>query len=204
MNLPREINSGAVRRPGVRMARGPAVDVIELGVDRLKAGVTGGRGEVTKPEEFFEQLRKLGDELGVALQAFNARVIAGRVHLVHAAREAGLAIRSGKTFARSRELELLCWVAAERQIARAVERVGVKRGVREIALLSVGEQGSSIRLSLTRALELAGLTPDPSVLELKPSKVRPIRKAFDIGVRELRTVPLQSLILERIALLATL
>jgi KEOPS complex subunit Cgi121 len=180
------------------------VDVFELGVNRLKAGVTGGRGKVTKPEEFFEQLRKLGDELGVTLQAFNARVIAGRVHLVHAAREASLAIRSGKTFARSRELEFLCWVAAERQIARAVERVGVKRGAREVALLSVGERKSSVRFSLTRALRLAGLTPDPSVLELKPPKVRSIRRAFGIGARELRTVPLQSLILERIALLATL
>jgi len=168
------------------------------------AGITGARGTELKPDRTLQHLREIGERLRVTTQIFDAQSIAGPIHLIHAARGAALAFKSKRLHARSLDLEILCWVAGERQIKVALEKVGVKPHTHEFALVSLGRDRKKIRTALIQALKKLQLHGAPEVLKLSPQKIPKLCKIFNVGKVELKTAPVENLVLERIALLSTL
>lgn len=165
-------------------------------------GVVGGRIGMENPPESVRLVERIARRNGVILQIFDADLVAGEVHLVQAARKAMLALESGNTRANSPSLELMCWAAAEGQISEAIKRLGVQSSTKKVALVAVGRNGTGVGKSLREAVESLGIREDPAVLELTPRKRRLIREKFGIGKAELKTAPLEMLVLERIAGLA--
>ncbi|MDI6642559.1 MAG: KEOPS complex subunit Cgi121 [Candidatus Hodarchaeaceae archaeon] len=164
--------------------------------------IAGGRASVTGIDGYLRELTNVDRKNRTTSQLFNASRIAGKEHLVHAARLALIAHSTGRNFADSLNVELVCWAAAERQISRAFEKVGLCRGDKNLAILTLGATRMQVKrtmVDITRRLEIER---KDDVLELVPQKVSEISEAFSISKDELKIAPIQKLVLERVALLA--
>lgn len=153
-------------------------------------------------ERCLEELAKADEKNGTTSQLFNASRIAGKEHLVHAARLALISYSTGINFASSLNIELVCWTAAERQISRAFEKVGLRRGDRYLAILTLGDSRTQVKQAMAKIVNGLELKRDDGVLKLTPQKVSEISDAFSISRGELNIAPIQKLVLERMALLA--
>ncbi|MFN4133263.1 MAG: KEOPS complex subunit Cgi121 [Candidatus Hadarchaeales archaeon] len=175
--------------------------ILELPDHQKFVGVVGCRGAVSA-KNLFQTIVEAGKEHGVLLQAFDARAIAGPRHLVHAVTLCLAARERGKNIARTPEIDLLCWVAGEKQIEMAVRKVGVK-SKSPIAIVAVGGEIEKITSAMREIFMKSGLRADPEVVEMSQEKVAKIKKIFAITEAEL-TTSIEKIVLERIALLETL
>ena len=151
---------------------------------RKVVGVEGGKGRVKDPEELIEKARVIGKRNATILQVFDAEYIAGPIHLVHAVRQALLAMRTGEMRAQSPDLEILRWVAVEKEIRRAIAKVGVHESTRNFAFVCVGENAKSVRNSITTLLNEFGIKPTNTVLKLTRKKAELIKQKY--GIKENR------------------
>lgn len=89
--------------------------------------VLAGRCDVDDVDAFVAWLGDVGDEAGCAVQAFDARYVAGTAHLETAVARANRAFERGENVARDRSVEILLYAAGRRQIDQAIE-MGVPTG----------------------------------------------------------------------------
>jgi len=89
--------------------------------------VVEGVAEIDDVEHFVSRLGEIGDEHGVAVQAFDARYVVDRAHLERAVALANRAVDRGEAIADDPAVEILCYAAGRRQINRALE-MGVSTG----------------------------------------------------------------------------
>lgn len=166
------------------------------------AGVSGGRVSSVDVEKFLEKLQRIDKEEKTTSQLFDASHIAGLEHLLHSARLALIAQATGMNFADSPNIELLCWVAAERQISRAFEKVGLRRDSDTAAILVLGDSKLQVKKVLEEIHQGLGIKREDGVLELTEQKIPKLIKSFSISKEEMKFAPVRRLILERVALLA--
>jgi len=169
---------------------------------RQWVGLAGGRTGPLRVEEVLERVREIDGGRGTVTQVFDATRVAGKAHLAHAARLALLSRSSGLGFADSLAAELACWVAAERQIKRAFEKVGLREDSRTVALLSVGGKRERVEGALATVLGEIGIKRDDEVMEPLPSKLKLLTEVFSLPLEMVRKLGVQKLVLERVALLA--
>lgn len=159
---------------------------------------------------FLEKARKVVGE-DVEIQFFNAELVASWQHLFFAALNALKAFRNGENISKHLAVEMLLYASAQRQIRKATEVLGIKPGLKSIAVLIVGNQADQVAKSLEIIEGLLGRTHNDKVLELTPDKIANIRKAFGISDAEIEAImngktleqAIIDLVIERIALLAT-
>ena len=160
--------------------------------------VVEGTATVADVDEFVERLGAIGDEYGVAVQAFDARYVVDRAHLERAVELADRAFERGEGIARDRAVEILLYAAGRRQINRALA-MGVGEG--ESAVVAVvhdptgnGDEGAPA----TAVAEL--LEPGETLGQYDEALVR---EFFEIGDAELDATSgaLADLVRERVALL---
>lgn len=82
--------------------------------------VVEGRLAVDDVDALVSALGTIGEAHGCAVQAFDARYVAGRRHLEAAVDCATRAAERGDTIADDRAVEILCYAAGRRQIERAL------------------------------------------------------------------------------------
>ena len=169
---------------------------------RRIVGVIGGRSAVENVDELLRRLKKVDGENETISQVFDASRIAGEEHLIHSARFALIAHAVGENFASSLNVELLCWVAAERQIARAFEKVGLREGSETMAILVLGASRPKVKKAVLDVCRELSIARKDNVLELTREKNSKLVKIFSISKEELKIAPVQKLVLERVALLA--
>jgi tRNA threonylcarbamoyladenosine modification (KEOPS) complex Cgi121 subunit len=182
-------------------ARGTTIE-LRGAFGRRVVGAAGGRGMVTGTDEFLQKLAAVDQAMGTTSQVFDALQIAGTEHLVHAARSALIAHATNNNLASSLGIELMCWTAAERQIGRAFEKVGVRQGARELAFLVVGTSRVQVKTAMAKIFHEFAVERDDKVLKLRQDKLSIMRRTFSISPEELKVAPFKKLILERVALLA--
>lgn len=158
--------------------------------------------QVADVEKTVNIVEKIGEACGTINQIFDASRIAGKEHLVHAARLALNAQEEGKSFASSPNIELACWTASSRQINRAIDRVGIRKNTREVSLIILGDDPGKVDESHERILNKLQIDPDDKVLEITEKKEKNIREAYSISKNELEIAPLKKIVLERVALLS--
>ncbi|MGF3522591.1 MAG: KEOPS complex subunit Cgi121 [Candidatus Bathyarchaeia archaeon] len=148
---------------------------------------------------------------GVELQFFDASVVATWQHLFFAVLNALVAFKNGRNISKSLAVEIVLYASGQRQIRKAIERVGVKVTSKNVAAVIIGCDAASVQRALTIVKECIGVEPDDSVLELSEPKMRLIKRVFDISDVQLAAAPegksaeqaLVDLILENMALLST-
>jgi tRNA threonylcarbamoyladenosine modification (KEOPS) complex Cgi121 subunit len=179
--------------------------------ERRYAEITGFKNvKVNDPDLLLRTQR--GDlEVDVAVQFFNANLIATWEHLYFAVIDALLAFRTKRNISKSVAVEVMLYASAQRQIKKAIELVGVQPGCSDLATVVVGKSREGVESAISSISKHLRREPDDRVLDLSPEKTREIRTAFEITENELAVVTkdnnleraLVDLILERMALLST-
>ena len=161
--------------------------------------IVEGEATVDDVDEFVTGLGAIGDEYGVAVQAFDARYVVGRSHLEQAVRLANRATEHGDTIARERAVEILLYAAGRRQINRALE-MGVDEGTTPAVVVVDGVGDGADEAGAAAAVETL-LTPASTLGEYDRERVVDF---FDISETELAATSgtIDDLVCERVALLA--
>lgn len=151
---------------------------------------------------------KLG---GVAVQFFDAQLIAGWQHLYFATLNALKAFKNGTNISKNFPIECLLYASAQRQIKVALNVIGIRQNSPDIAVLVVANEKVLAQKSLAAVSRLISCKRDDGVLDLTRGKMVHIRKLFGISDIELATklenndekIALSDLVIEHIALLVT-
>jgi len=165
-------------------------------------GVLGGRAEVESVNCVLRTLAAVDKKTRTVSQVFDASGIAGVAHLVHAARFALTAQATRMNFASSLNIELICWVAGERQINRAFERVGLREGCKKVAILTIGETREQVKRAQAEIARELSIERNDKVLDVTREKTAALLQAFEIQKHELKIAGVEKLVLERVALLS--
>jgi len=166
--------------------------------------------KISQAKEFLDKVSR-EKPAGVEVQFFDARRVATWQHLFFAALNALAAFKNQENISKSLAMETLLYAAAERQITRAVELVGIRAASPDVAVLLIGKEPRKMESAFSMVSKNIAGQRDEKVLELSKDKVATIGRVFSISEAELRTVmekndaekALTDLVVERMALLAT-
>lgn len=173
--------------------------------------ITGFKNvKIGSTEDFLEQRAKTVRSV-VAIQFFDARLIATWEHLYFAVLNALTAFKNGVNISKSLAMEILLFASAERQIRKATKLVGIEPSTSEIAVVLVDNQRGNLKSVCSEISTRVNGRHADSVLDLSPNKVEMVKKAFEISDLELETAArkdslrkaLVNLVIERTALLST-
>lgn len=158
--------------------------------------IVQGHAHVEDVTAFIDHLTSIGDTHGCAVQAFDARYIAGPEHLRTAVRLASRAVDRDDMIADGYPIEILLYAAGRRQINRALT-IGVTDGDGPVVVVIDGEDETAAATAVREAIDPAdvlGTTRDPDR----------ITAYYDITEAEqaATTATLEDLVIERVALLA--
>ncbi|MEM0449200.1 MAG: KEOPS complex subunit Cgi121 [Methanomassiliicoccales archaeon] len=160
------------------MPRGDMSDYTVIGA-RIESGTTS---------EILSRLRSF--PLGRVL-ALDANMVCGKEHLDTAIEHAFRAFRQNANCANDLLMEIMLYASGERQISKAQEKMSLKEGGAEIALVVIGADP----LEVVRMLKLRR---DDEVLLCDETKL----KRFGISPKEIGAVPRDKaldLVLEKVA-----
>ncbi|HWR62804.1 MAG TPA: KEOPS complex subunit Cgi121 [Candidatus Thermoplasmatota archaeon] len=166
--------------------------------------VLGTRGTIKNIDTFVQQLLVFSKQEHLIIQAFDARLIYGKDHLISATTHAKRAFQQKTNATNSLALEILLYAAGERQIQKAIKKIGIKKGKQPIVFIitdSVNQKSNkTINKSVVqRLLKTFQLTIDETLIKGDKSTL----KRFGITDVELSTIPEEKygdLILEKVAL----
>jgi len=161
-------------------------------------------------EEFLKTIRK-EKKSNTEIQFFDVKFVATWQHLYFAALNALTAFKNGENISKSLAMETMLYASAQRQIRKATKLLGIKPDSSEIAVLIIGEEAETVKLTLSLASKLANAQHNNKVLKLTEEKTKAIQQIFGISDLELKTLAkkgglekaLKDLVIERMALLAT-
>jgi len=164
--------------------------------------VVGAKGTILNIENFLQQILEFSQHNSIVVQAIDAEVVYGQDHLVSATEHAVRAFAQGRQSTNSLELEILLYASGERQIQKAIPKMGVKKGKHAVAFVLVDEskrERKAYENLVDRLLKTIKFIRDDTVLEGD----RETMTRFGIGTKELQTIPdtkYGELILEKVAL----
>lgn len=170
--------------------------------------VLGARGNISDVEVFLRKLLEFASNEQIVIQAVNADAVYGKEHLLSAAEHALRSWAQGTNATNSLALEILLYAAGERQIQKAIKKMGVKTGRQSVAFILVDTKKhkrnrKAYDSMVDRLLCAFHMTSDDRVIEGNSDTL----KHFGITDQELRTVPkgkYGDLILEKVAMVDVL
>ena len=165
--------------------------------------IIGAQGTIKNIDGFVAELLSFSQQEHVILQALNADLIYGKDHVLSAVSHAQRAFKQHTNATNSLALEILLYAAGERQIQKAIAKMGVKQGKQSVVFVLVDTKKTLNRKAydavVDRLLEAFHFTRNDKVLEGNSTTL----KRFGITTQELRTIPKQKygdVILEKIAM----
>ena len=171
--------------------------------------ITGFRSvDVEDAETFVKAARRELPE-SACVQFFDAELVATWQHLYFAVLNALLAFKNKRNISKSVAMETMLYASAQRQIRKALDFMGVKCAVADVAVVIVGESAEAVEELVAAVSKRVGKERDDAVLEISQEKAGRIREAFGITGVELEAVleknddALADLVVERVALLST-
>jgi len=166
--------------------------------------IIGARGTIRNVETFVQHISDFSDQEHLVIQVFDARMIFGENHLISATLHARRAFEQGTQATNSLALEILLYAAGERQIQKAIKKIGVTQGKQSMVFLLTDPLHLKPRKTVDKAViqrlfRTFRLSRDDAVI----NGDRMTLKRFGITEVELSTVSQEKygeLILEKIAL----
>ncbi len=93
-----------------------------------KMKIVGCKTCINDVNDFITKVNKFAEQNNIEIQLFDASLIFGKPHLDSAFAHALRSFRRKETATRSLGMELLFYASGERQITRAIKKMGVKKG----------------------------------------------------------------------------
>jgi len=159
--------------------------------------ITAFRGPVPDVKALLRDVNAIAARHGGELQLLDARLVAGRDHLVSAVMHARRAFQEGRNGASTLPLETLRFASGERQIARALQKMGL-REERDAEVAAIAFDGNAEAAFAELAARL-GWQRDEAILHPRAS----VYAGFGVTPEEQAAVPPEKwpdLVLERVAL----
>ena len=160
-------------------------------------GIIGAKGRIENIEKFINKTNEFSRKNDVSIQAFDANLIFGKMHIISAYEHAKRAFERLSNTTNSIEMETLLYASGERQIQKAIKKMGIKKGHSNIAFVIINNKLSNdIAQNLLKELNLV---KDDNILE---GNINTLQK-FGISAEEISTVSnthYQDIILEKVAL----
>ena len=119
--------------------------------------IIGAKGnQIQDVKTFFHQVSILSTKYDILIQAIDADYVYGKSHLISAVEHAKRAFEHKTNSLNALELEILLYASGERQIQKAIEKIGVKKGTEKIAFIfipknkrkNLDDEGNQILLDL--------------------------------------------------------
>lgn len=154
-----------------------------------------GTATVDDVNAFMDQLETIGTDHGCAIQAFDARYIAGREHLRTAVTLASRAVDRDDMIAADHAMEILLYAAGRRQINRALT-IGITTGDGPVVIVIDGDDEPAAATAVRNLIEPKSVLGTRRDDEL-------IAEYYDIpeAERAATDASLEDLVVERVALL---
>lgn len=89
--------------------------------------IFGCIGVINDVNDFITKVNIFGEKNGIEIQLFDARLIFGKEHLQSAFEHAKRSFQRGESATRSLGMELLLYASGERQITKAIKKMGIKK-----------------------------------------------------------------------------
>ncbi len=166
--------------------------------------VFGAFGEIKDVESFIQHLNDFSAQERLIIQAFDAQVVYGKDHILSAVMHAKRAFQQRTNATNTLALEILLYAAGERQIQKAIKKMGIKKGKQGIVFLITDTSNKkdlkgADESVVQKLLNTFQFTRDDDVIYGDMETL----KCFGITKSELSTVSKEKygeLILERIAM----
>ena len=140
--------------------------IVKLSHGRI-ARISGVKGLLIPDPQIF--LTSLQLDSSVAIQAVDVQSVAGHEHLRLILEQAEESRRRGILYAQRLEVDILLRIACSLQIKQAFDRVGLKKGKQDLAIMAIGPMAKvdSVWKRLRRMIPLnfAILKPTPARLQ---------------------------------------
>lgn len=124
------------------------------------------RGRVEDPQAVLRLVDDLAKRYDVTLQLLDADAVYNERHLNSAIAHAERAFQQGRNAAKTLGAEILLYASGERQVSRAIERVGIRPGLERVVILAHGARAGAATWGL---LDRLGWTKDPAGLQTNPN-----------------------------------
>ncbi len=161
--------------------------------DRPRIGIAGGEMPKVSVAKLLEDVKGFTERSGKEILLMDADIICGRVHIESAVEHADRAFDRGSNVSASRTLEIMLYASGERQLASAIEKVGLKDTTERVAVVVPEER------LLGEVFDGLNLARRDSVLDADIDKVR----KFGVSEESIQSVSIEravDLVLERVAL----
>lgn len=153
--------------------------------------ILGFRADIQSVGDTLDMINsiKQDDEI---IQLLNADSIASRNHIIHGVNQAFLAFDRGENLAKDISVEIVLRCSAQRQISKAFKMLGLKEGNMNLCAILIDSRDYTEELS-------SMFTLDEDVLIANENK---LIETYDISGRELETMSVEDIIIDRITKLA--
>jgi tRNA threonylcarbamoyladenosine modification (KEOPS) complex Cgi121 subunit len=125
--------------------------------------IFGGISRCGDSASLLRKTEELTKEYGIEIQLLNADLVFGSIHLEVAVEKAERSFEDQRNISRNLATELLLYASAETQISNAIEKIGIKDGIRNVAVVVWGD------CEINNILENLDLARDDSVLVGNPN-----------------------------------
>jgi KEOPS complex subunit Cgi121 len=170
----------------------------------VKFDIIGAYGTINNRDTFLSSVHKLAKRHEILIQVFDASKIFGRDHL-HSAILHALRAKTLKTMStKSLKMEVLLYASGERQIQKAIDKMGIKKQNTTVAIILFYHKRKPYsqmfkKKVLNEVLKISHLKRNDKVLEGDVNTL----KEFGFTDQEIQAVPKSKykyLILEKVAL----
>jgi len=165
--------------------------------------IIGASGKIFDVEEFLKKISIISKKYNLTIQVFDASMIFGKIHLNSAVEHALRAMKRKTNSTNTLDKEILLYASGERQIKKAIPKMGVKKGCEKIALVLINddERGKEnlFDIVIKNILDQLNLKRDDSVLKGNHQTLLD----FGLNDNEISTVTkdkYEFLILEKVAM----
>ncbi len=153
------------------------------------AVIIGSKYTIVDVDQILEKVNDISQDMGVEIQILDAGLVFGKEHLIVAVEKAERAFSQSRNISKSIPTEVLLYAGAERQISKAIQKMGIKADLESLAIIIHGDVDPDI--FLTRM----GWQCDDTVLE--PD----IGRASEFGIMaQVDESNITDLVLERMGL----
>jgi tRNA threonylcarbamoyladenosine modification (KEOPS) complex Cgi121 subunit len=104
--------------------------------------ISGCKGRIDDVEAVIAELKRLGEQYGVVIQLFNARLVYGAKHLESSILHAERSFSTNTNLAGDMAVEILLYSSGERQIALAIKKMGIKKDCQEFGMVLCCKPGT--------------------------------------------------------------
>ena len=168
--------------------------------------IIGATGKILNVDQCLKKIENVSTEHNIVIQIFNAETIYDEIHLRSAAEHAIRSFIQKTNTTNTLAMETVLYASGERQIQKAIKKIGVKKTANSHAFLFIGEiqeigdaSGKISKQFIQEVLTTLDLTRKDEVLK---GDIDTLHR-FGISDKELISVPEEhygDLILEKIAL----